>query len=355
MDYCSERNFGCRVMEYTHRGLKFLSMENELIRLVILADKGGDIVEMLYKPRDIDFMWKAPGGIRETAKYVPTIESSAGNYLTYLEGGWQEILPGGGPYTYLGGELGLHGEAALIPWSYIIEEDTSDKVSAVLSCRTYRFPFLVKKRISLLANSAVISFEEWLTNESGEDIKFLWAQHPAFGAQFVKGKCRIDIAAKEFETTDSYNSPTALFEPEHHGTWPVDTGKGGKKIDLSKVPPVDEAVEDLYYLKGLNEGWYAVTNTEMKLGIGFSWDIDIYPYVIYWQVCGGSHGYPWYGRTYHIGLELWNSFSDRFETAQKNNTIKTIKGSETISTAYKVIIYTGLDKVNHISREGVVK
>ena len=35
-------------------------MENELLRLTILVGKGTDIIELLYKPKDIDFMWISP-------------------------------------------------------------------------------------------------------------------------------------------------------------------------------------------------------------------------------------------------------------------------------------------------------
>ena len=48
MDYSSERSHGCRVVEYTHRGLKHISMENELLSLVIIADKGSDVVEFRF-------------------------------------------------------------------------------------------------------------------------------------------------------------------------------------------------------------------------------------------------------------------------------------------------------------------
>lgn len=355
MDYSSDRNHGCRILEYTHRGLTFIAMENEILKLKIIAGKGTDIVELLYKPLDLDLMWKAPGSLKEPGKYIPTIGSAVGSYCDYFAGGWQEILPGGGPDTYLGAELGLHGELTVLPWHYLIEEDSIHKITVLFSCRTIRFPFYLKKRISLASNSPVISFEEWLSNESGEEIDFLWAQHPAFGTPFISGSCRIDIPAREFATSDFYHSPTALFKPEHKGKWPVDIGMNGEPVDLSAVPSGEKPVSDLYYLKGLDEGWYAITNPDLKLGFGLCWDISVFPYVTYWQVCKGSYGYPWYGRTYNIGLEIWNSFTDKIRTAKANGTIKKIKGNETVHTSFKAVIYRGVDKVKRINREGIVE
>ena len=77
--YTHERNFGCRLMEYTYRGLRTLTLENELLRVSILADKGTDIFEFNYKPLDVDFMWRSPWGVRNPARcrsWSPTRRNS---------------------------------------------------------------------------------------------------------------------------------------------------------------------------------------------------------------------------------------------------------------------------------------
>lgn len=52
------RNKGCRINdELRYKGLKTIVMENELLKVTILVDKGTDIIEFLYKPKDVDFMW----------------------------------------------------------------------------------------------------------------------------------------------------------------------------------------------------------------------------------------------------------------------------------------------------------
>ena len=60
MHYQNERNYGCRVSDsWTYRGLKTVVLENELLRIVILADKGADIYQFVYKPLDVDFLWRS--------------------------------------------------------------------------------------------------------------------------------------------------------------------------------------------------------------------------------------------------------------------------------------------------------
>ena len=62
--YSHERNFGCRIREFQYKGLRTVTLENELLRAGILADKGSDIFELLYKPKDVDFLWHSPWGVR---------------------------------------------------------------------------------------------------------------------------------------------------------------------------------------------------------------------------------------------------------------------------------------------------
>ena len=47
-----ERNYGCRLSEFSICGIPAFAMENELMRIGILAGKGGDIYEWLHKGTD---------------------------------------------------------------------------------------------------------------------------------------------------------------------------------------------------------------------------------------------------------------------------------------------------------------
>ena len=148
MDYASDRASGCRIYEYQHRGQTHLCLENELLRVTMIPDKGSDITEILFKPKDINFMWRAPGGgVRETGKLIPTKQSILGNNLDYYEGGWHESFPGGGPYEKGGMQQGLHGEACLIPWHFRVLEDTTKQISVLFWCEMIRFPAKLEKTI----------------------------------------------------------------------------------------------------------------------------------------------------------------------------------------------------------------
>ena len=70
--YSPDRNYACRIStNYTYRGHAVAILENELIRIGVLLTKGTDIYEFLYKPLDIDFMWRTPWGSVHPTRWQP--------------------------------------------------------------------------------------------------------------------------------------------------------------------------------------------------------------------------------------------------------------------------------------------
>src|SRR5450759_4154774 len=95
------RNHGCRVSDaWTVDGMRTLIIENELLRVTVLLDKGSDIVEFRYKPRDLDYLLYMPGGLKNPNRGVLSTPND-GPFLDYYTGGWNDILPNGGPLSLI--------------------------------------------------------------------------------------------------------------------------------------------------------------------------------------------------------------------------------------------------------------
>lgn len=354
----SLHNWGARVsLDTTYHNMRALVIENEQLRVTILLDKGTDIVEFLHKPTDTDFMWKSPIGWKSNQNFVQTTQNEISGFMDYFGGGWQECFPSGGPYTkYKGTEIGLHGEVCTIPWEATIIKDTPEEVEVVCRVRTYRTPFFLEKTFRLKRNSGVLEMHEKITNEGEEDLPYMWGHHPAFGEAILDESCRVDIPAKKVEThTTVQDAQTSQFEPGVSGEWPHLQNNSGKTIDNSIIPPKSQKTHDLLFLSELKEGWFALTNQNKELGIGMSWDVDLFPYVWFWQVYGGGSGYPWYGRTYNIALEPWTSYpNDGVENAVKNGTARILAAKETVETSFSVTVYQKKKMVSSIDRLGNV-
>ena len=356
MAYIHERNYGCRISaDYTYRGLRTIVIENEKLRISVLADKGTDIFEFLYKPADVDFLWRSPLGVRNPSLNVPTISARNGSFLDYFEGGWQECLPNGGwASTYKGANLGLHGEIANIPWQYSILEDSPERIEVKFWVRTYRTPFYLEKFLSLEGNSPILHIKEKLINEGEEEMDLMWGYHPAFGPPFLSEHCRVDVPARKVEVC-SECAPNSRLKPGEKFSWPNGKGKNGKAVDLSRIPPASIKAADMVYLLDLKEGWYAITNTQKKVGFGLHWPKEIFPYLWYWQDYQGEFGYPLYGRTYVVALEPFTSYP-RFGLAEaiKRGTQMKLAAGKSVLVELKAVAYEGIERVKGITEQGEI-
>src|SRR4051794_29317215 len=94
--YRPQRNWGARLHVVQQHGLDMVVLENEKVRVAIAVGRGADVVEFLYKPKDMDFVWLSANGIRHPAlRGVTPPDARMAFYDTY-PGGWQEVFPVGG-------------------------------------------------------------------------------------------------------------------------------------------------------------------------------------------------------------------------------------------------------------------
>lgn len=354
----SQHNWGARIStDTTYHDMRALVIENEKLRVTILLDKGTDIVELLHKPSDTDFMWKSPIGWKSNKNFRTTTTNQISAFMDSYGGGWQECFPSGGPYTnYAGTEIGLHGEVCTIPWDCIITIDTPEEVEAVCRVRTYRTPFFLEKTFRLKRNSGVLEIDEKITNEGKEDLPYMWGHHPAFGEAILDNSCRVDVPASTVRThTTIQDAKSSQFAPGISGKWPHLENTSGESIDNSLVPGPENKTHDLLFLTELKAGWFALTNKNKQLGIAMSWDVELFPYIWFWQVYGGGSGYPWYGRTYNLALEPWTSWpNDGVEKAVENGTGRILRAQESVETSFVVTVYEGHDNVKSVDRAGNV-
>ncbi len=352
LHYTHERNYACRLTEFTYRGLRAVTLENELLRVTILADKGSDIYEFLFKPLDVDFMFRTPWGVRNPATFVPTSATPVSAFLDFYEGGWQDCLPtGGNPGEYQGFPFGAHGETPTIPWQYAIVEDTPERVALRLWVRTYRTPFLVEKEVALERGKATLSIHERITNEGRAPMHLMWGQHPALGAPFVDGSCVIDLPGAQVHCT-GLSANTRFVEGVH--TWPIVPGKDGRAIDLRRVATAEADTADTIFLSALPEGWYAVTNTERRVGFGMAWPIKVFPALWFWQVYGGAYFAPWYGRTYNIALEPFSTVQTTLAEAIADGSAHHLEPGASIDARFVAVAYAGMEGVERITPDGQV-
>jgi len=352
--YTHGRKQGCRIsLDYTYKGMRIAYLENEQIRVGVLLDKGADIFEFTYKPRDVDFMWQSPLAPRRP--FVSTSALPEGAFHDYYYGGWQEVLPSAGwaSEPYQGTYQGLHGEISLLPFDAAIAEDSPEQVALVTRVRLYRSPLALQRTLSLRRDRPALFINERLHNESVGQFAIMWGHHPAIGEPFLDDSCVVHVPARKVEVL-AYHA-NGLWEPAVEFDFPrVRNRRTNEMQDITRVLSRDAKSVDVVFLKGLDRGWYGLTNQRRQVGFGMAWNHELFKYLWMWQVYGGHTDYPWYGRTYNCALEPFTSYPPAgINTAIDNGTAVMMEPDQTIETELVAVAYEGED-VRGISGDGGV-
>lgn len=344
----------CKVSEIVlGRTMHALKIENDLLAATILLDKGADIYSLRYKPKDIDVLWKSPWGLKESGRGFDSAFDSQTAWLEAYAGGWQVLFPNGGhPNMYKGASLGFHGEASMRAWEHEILHVSSDSVHVRLSLRLSRSPYTIERWLRLEAGSPILHLRERITNHAGEPMDCMWSHHPAYGAPFLSEHCVIDTDARALIVDDEYmghNNPLTLGRAYD---WPM-----AGRVNMSLVPAPDQPRDLLAYLKGFESGWYSITNRRLGLGIGMSWDINVFPYAWFWQELNSSPGFPFYKCSYVFAIEPASSIPGQGLTAVMNKTGSqlTLQPGESRDVELKAVFFESRSGVQHIDDAGNVQ
>ncbi len=350
---------GCWISDqWQFNGLRTLIMENTHLRVVILIDKGTDIVEFRYKPKDTDFLLHMPDGVKNPQHDTPSAYSG-GTFLDYFSGGWNEVLPNGGPFVnYRAAELGQHGEVSLVPWQYAILTNTPDEVQVRFRVDAIRTPLTVEKTLTLRRGEAKLIIDETLTNRAGEAVDCMWGQHIAFGRPFLDEGAVIDVPECKFivhEAMEGYEP--RRFEPEAESPINAVPTPDGTIVDARDVPPFGEdKAQEMAYIAELQDGWYAISNLARGVGFGVRFDHTLYKYLWYWQQLGNvAGGYPWWGKLHCTAIEPWTSYpTNGLNDAVENGTALTLIAGETVSHRLIATAFSTESRVHGINADGDV-
>lgn len=308
----TQRNWGARIRDVEYRGIRMIIMENERLRIAILAGKGTDIVEINYKPLDLDFVWLSPNGVQNPSESGAAFRDSLATFADFYPGGWQEVFPNGGaPSSYDGAQYGQHDEVFALAWDVEIVEDTPESIGVRFSVRTHKIPCMIEKTLRMTSGSPHVLIEERLVNMGAVPVRAMWGHHITFGPPFLRPGCRIRLP--DGVTVLPHREAIApggrrIAGGEPFG-WPHGRGEAGAEVDFSIVPDRGTPSE-IVYVNGFADdlAWYEIRDPDRGVGSRVEWDARQMPYLWYWQEFGATTGYPWYGQNYNIGLEPFSSY-----------------------------------------------
>ncbi len=339
-------------------GWQAVALENGAVSVLILPEKGGEIYELRSRAHDLDVLWKSPWGLRPPAGVAQAGASSETAWLDAYGGGWQELFPNGGAAcTYMGAELGFHGEVSVSPFQFTIDSQASGGVAVHMTLALARSPFVIEKTITLDAELPRLTIGERITNHGTQRMPYMWGHHPAYGAPFLSGSCELTVPAHVFTADKAQTAGHTWLTPGvSWPAWPKIGGPDGATHDLSKVPPPEAAVANMGYILQLDEGWYSLVNHDLGLGVGLSWPLEVFPVVWLWQELNGSPGHPWYGRCYVMGVEPNTSaLGHGLVNAIQAGQARWLDPGQQVEMTMCAVLFEPAASVRHISPTGQVQ
>lgn len=248
-------------------GYEMVILESDVFRLVILPSKGTDLIELLHKPSQTDFMWWTALGLKAATEPPSDFQSQ-------YQGGWQEIFPNlGSSHIHNGVSLRAYGEVCLLPWSYKIVIDQPDHVAVCFYITLHDLQFKLEKTIHLRNGMAGFEFKECATSLANTVQHADWGQHITFGEPFLTPGTTLELPSP---TRPSFTIP-------ERGT------AGGF-----------EALDDI------TQGMYRLIRPD-GLRVQISWDASLWSCLWFWRDFAGENVAPYFGQHFNIGLEMFSS------------------------------------------------
>lgn len=311
------RNYNCRIRESFVNGVRQISLDNRWLHIAVLAGKGTDIVEFLYKPLDIDAMFHGWNGIKNPAVNHGTNPTPDGPFFDSYNGGWQELFPSIGVSSpYMGIQLPYHGEVHSLNWEWAIEKDTEEEITVKFWVRTPRSPYLLEKWMTLKADEPALFIRERATNIGQVPLQFLWGHHPALGRPFLDDSCTIELPEGKIRL---HPYPGTELDATAEYFWPMGKLTNGEAIDLRRILGPEKKCCMEFGVTELPRGHVEICNHNYKLAFGMDWDAEKLPCLWFWEPDCGCPEYPTFGRDYCLGVEPWTHLPGNLAEIAKQN------------------------------------
>lgn len=351
--FAPHRNTRCRMRDFTWRGRRCITLENELMRVLVSADKGSDILELLHKPSDTEMLCQAPAGPATPHDEVSS-PLAQGHFRDRFPGGWYVMLPNGPvPCAHRGAAFGQHGEATFLSWDAYPEEDTPERIAITFRTRLRRLPLFVERRFALTSGAATLTLDESVTSEAGHVVELLWGHHPTFGAPLIEEGSVIDLPACT-AATDTAVPDGSVAVADARAPWPLFPAPEGGQVDLSRVPGDDTNAHDFIRLEGLASGWFSISNARRGAGVALRWDETRFPVLGLWRMLGGEGDYPWYQARRMIALEPACDLPSLAAAAARGTAVVLAPG-ETVTTRLEATLFTPQGRVGKVDWGGVLE
>jgi galactose mutarotase-like enzyme len=317
-------------------GLDAWILENRSLRVVVVPELGGKVLELIDKAGDRDLLWHNPRTPPRRAPFGAFFDD-------WWCGGWDEIFPTGDVAHLHDEPLPYMGELWSVPWSAREEPAGEGAVAMTATGHATIAPARLERRLELRGDEPVLRATYRLTNLDLRPLPYLWGIHPALA---ISPAHRIDLPAGRMLV--GVSSDGALGTPGLEYEWPLLPSAGAPEgvRDMRYVPGRDALVFGGHWATGLRDGWVALTDTLTRRGLAIAFPLEVFRAAWVWQVYGGWRGH------YHLALEPWTGHPMQLDQAVASGAARVLEPGETQEAAVSFVVYGDRTSVSRVAPDG---
>jgi hypothetical protein len=301
-------------------GLRAVRLENKWLQVSLLPDVGGKIYDLIWKPTGKNILWHNP---RILPQAYP-IESEFDNYWC---GGWDDAFPTCDECVFQGQRYPSLGELRSLRWRVDSARLQGKRPTVELSAFGPISPVKAVKAGVPERHSPVVRMQYRIVNLGPMSVDFLWGTHPAVA---VTDRTILRIPARHGIAAQC--SDPGLGEVGQRYNWPILEAASGR-IEMDKVRSIGANLCFGHYAVDLEDGWYAIEDTESGEGFLMRFPLAQCPCLWLWLNYGGWRG------LHHVIVEPWTSVPVNLAQAYEQKTSRGLKPREEFSVEVRATVY----------------
>ncbi len=291
----------------TYRNRRAVQLENETVRLTVLAE-GGHLAELRHKPTGVNPLWTPPWPSLEPSAY------DAAQHPEYGANAESKLLAGlmghnlcmdlfGGPSeAEAAAGMTVHGEASVAPYDVSVAGD------ALIQRATFPQAQLRFARTISFAAPTVVHIAEEVENLAALDRPIAWTQHVTLGPPFIEpgvtqfraSATKSKVSELDFAAGQGYMKIGAEFD------WPHVPHLNGGTVDMRTFSalPVSGAFSTHLMDPRRERAFFLAWSPKSQVLLGYVWNRADFPWLGIWEENRCRTTPPWNGRTITRGLEF---------------------------------------------------
>lgn len=324
-------------LDWEYRGLRVVRIESSRLRVDVLPDLGGKILNLIDKAHDRNVLW-------HNQRIHPHRAPLQSNFDDHYAGGWDDGFPTCVPCrNEYEDEIPYLGEVWNLALSATVEEAGPNVARVRFAGETPITPAGWSRTLILEEGSPSLRLDTVIENNGTRPFSFNWGTHAAVA---INPGDRIDAPATSAVVREAGGG--GLGEVGDEYDYPYLPLKDGGVVDVRQVQESTAASFALHVLNEMTGGWIAVTNTAARGGFGLVFDPAVQTSAWQWMNYGGFRG------LYHAIIEAWVSPATSLEAALSDQSARVLLPGERFSSSVHGVTYSGIESVNTLAADGSV-